>query len=46
VRWQKTALWLLLMSWLVGGAKANVPFAGWLFTLTDNGWRLGVVADL
>jgi hypothetical protein len=29
VRWQKTALWLLLKGWLVGGAKANVPFAGW-----------------
>jgi hypothetical protein len=28
VRWQKTALWLLLKGWLVGGAKANVPFAG------------------
>ena len=37
VRWQKTALWLLLKGWLVCGAKANVPFAGRLFTLTDNG---------
>lgn len=41
VRWQKMAL-LVFQHWDVCRQKPNVPFAGGLFTLSDNG--LGVHA--
>lgn len=36
MRWQETALLALLEGRLVGGAKPNVPLAGWLKLFLKN----------